>query len=323
MKKLFCHLTMICATIAHAQFQDSGPTVRWSTYQTGSSCAIKNARTEILSTAGDWQRYWSEFTGKPGAYAPSNIDFGFESIVVVHLGERASAGFSVYVESMRYPTPNDLCITYIEKSPSPQAKFAQNRTSPYVIVRFNKTVGVPRFVRRTAFSRPSLQPCSCGCRSCGSSCRSACCRSCRCGLGYGDIGYPFPVPYRVLQTAQQSNLKASFVRMITCEDEYAQFWADATGNFNLRGAPYDVDFGTDVLVAISLGMRTTAGYSVFVASCEQTGPYSQVLKWVERKPAFGQIPAQVITYPYALIRMSRFYGLPQVQQLPGMPLGQN
>lgn len=59
------------------------------------------------------------------------------------------------------------------------------------------------------------------------------------------------------------------------------------------------DFNSDMLVALFMGEKPTAGYSIEIISIEKTAD-KVIVKYRENTPAEGAIEAQVITYPYCI-----------------------
>jgi PrcB C-terminal len=73
--------------------------------------------------------------------------------------------------------------------------------------------------------------------------------------------------------------------------------------------PPAVDFATDVVVAIHAGRRPTAGYRVELVAVERRGSETVVAYRVDAPPP-GEMVAQVITYPFHILRLPK----------PGTPL---
>ncbi|MCE5299910.1 MAG: protease complex subunit PrcB family protein [Spirochaetia bacterium] len=61
----------------------------------------------------------------------------------------------------------------------------------------------------------------------------------------------------------------------------------------------EVDFSTNMVVAVFMGQKPTAGYSVIILSVEEKED-SVVVTYLERVPAKNAVLAQVITSPYAM-----------------------
>lgn len=68
-----------------------------------------------------------------------------------------------------------------------------------------------------------------------------------------------------------------------------------------------VDFEASTVVGIFAGMRNTAGHEVEVTGVERDGD-ALVVTWRERRPDPREMVAQVITFPYHLVRVPRHEG---------------
>jgi hypothetical protein len=68
-----------------------------------------------------------------------------------------------------------------------------------------------------------------------------------------------------------------------------------------------VDFGKNMVIAVFLGSRSSGGYQVQI-----TGVRSEdkdlVVQWAERRPAPGQMAAQVMTAPSHIVSVPRHEG---------------
>jgi len=66
------------------------------------------------------------------------------------------------------------------------------------------------------------------------------------------------------------------------------------------GAPPQVDFGGNTVIAVFAGQRPTAGWSVRVTEVEKTGG-ACVVRYEVKGPPRGAMTAQVITHPFAVV----------------------
>ena len=69
-------------------------------------------------------------------------------------------------------------------------------------------------------------------------------------------------------------------------------------------APPKVDFDTSIVVAVFLGTRPTAGYSVQITAVRRTAS-GAVVEYVERKPPSSGMRAQVLTSPFDMVAIPR------------------
>jgi hypothetical protein len=85
--------------------------------------------------------------------------------------------------------------------------------------------------------------------------------------------------------------------------EFAALWRQHAGDTALP----KVDLGSRTVVAVFLGTRNSAGYSVEITGTRQEKG-ALVVEWRERRPEAGQVAAQVITSPAHIATIPRFAG---------------
>jgi hypothetical protein len=85
--------------------------------------------------------------------------------------------------------------------------------------------------------------------------------------------------------------------------EWAALWREHAGAKPLPA----VDFGSRMVVAIFVGSRSSAGYSADVTRLRPADG-ALVIEWQERSPAPGEVSAQVMTSPAAIVTVPRFDG---------------
>lgn len=154
-----------------AQFGRYENPIKWRTYLSDEYCSIDKATTQVVNNEAEWQTFWAKLSGQRAETAPKDVDWMKEVLLVVTLGTKPTAGYSVYVEDIERTRANEFVVKYVEVRPLQGQILAQVQTSPFTIVRVEKTVGVPRFEGRTATQRVFATPrpicsCRCGCASC-------------------------------------------------------------------------------------------------------------------------------------------------------------
>ena len=82
--------------------------------------------------------------------------------------------------------------------------------------------------------------------------------------------------------------------------EWEKLWRQHAGE---RARP-PVDFVKETVLAVFLGSRPTAGFSIEIAGTRQDGP-TLIVQYRETRPAAGGIVAQVLTSPYHIVAMSK------------------
>jgi hypothetical protein len=80
-------------------------------------------------------------------------------------------------------------------------------------------------------------------------------------------------------------------------------WAEHTHIATLPS----VDFDTEMVVGIFLGMRPSAGHDVAITGARVAGDVL-IVSYIERSPAPGMMSAQMLTAPYHLVRVPRHDG---------------
>ncbi|MCO5296427.1 MAG: protease complex subunit PrcB family protein [Fimbriimonadaceae bacterium] len=147
--------------------------VRYRTFDSGVLSAITTPRQQVLNNEAEFQTYWRQHTGS-AASAPRGIEWGKELLIAIHLGNRPTAGYQVYVEGIDRPTPNDLVVRFVESQPPKGMAAATMITSPWVLVRVERAGGNIRFQSRVQQSSVivlgSSKHTNCGC-TCGCGCR--------------------------------------------------------------------------------------------------------------------------------------------------------
>ncbi len=107
---------------------------------------------------------------------------------------------------------------------------------------------------------------------------------------------------RTLAQGDQSAVRVPLIRVIRAPSIYNELWRAITANDASRPAAPEIDFATETVVAVLMGERPTAGYSVRVDSVLVEGELITVRLDVVR-PAPGDIVAQVLTSPYLLFAL--------------------
>lgn len=132
--------------------------------------------------------------------------------------------------------------------------------------------------------------------------------------GGGPPGPPPPaeITYRVLSAAgatgiltQQHRVARDETEFIALWNEHQSWWKPGIGA-PIVGPP-PVDFDTEIVVAVFLGLRPTSGYSVAVLSVEAEGDGARVV-YEERQPGQGCAVVQTVTWPFLFAAITRVEG---------------
>lgn len=102
------------------------------------------------------------------------------------------------------------------------------------------------------------------------------------------------LPMRTIDRGFQSGIEAPRQVVVTSADAFASLWRE----HSMKPAPA-VDFRREAVVAVFLGTRQTAGFSVDIVSVSQEATGTVVI-YRERTPPADAITAQVLTFPYVI-----------------------
>lgn len=94
------------------------------------SSGLARPAREVARDAAAWSALWSRMTAghHPATPAPA-VDFGREMVLVAALGQRATGGYSVRIESVA-DAGGELVARVVEQRPGPRCGTTQAVTSP-------------------------------------------------------------------------------------------------------------------------------------------------------------------------------------------------
>jgi hypothetical protein len=119
--------------------------VTFSTLLDGPASGIEEPREVVIRTAAEWKALWAKHA--PGQKQPF-VDFAKATVIGVFLGTRNTGGYrAVITEIERHGA--DLVVTWQEEQPSPNLMVIQVLTSPFHIVRIDKTPDPVKFLKAT------------------------------------------------------------------------------------------------------------------------------------------------------------------------------
>lgn len=95
----------------------------------------------LVTTAAGLDTIW------PGGGSPPPVDFRRERVIVVGLGQRRTAGYSVAVTHVQM-VDDTLHVRYVESRPGLGCVVAQVVTAPYQVVAVESGADAARFERR-------------------------------------------------------------------------------------------------------------------------------------------------------------------------------
>ena len=118
----------------------------------------------------------------------------------------------------------------------------------------------------------------------------------------------------VLNTVAQgarSNIEEPRQVVVRTAAEWQVLWKQHGG-----AAVPAVDFTQSMVVAVFLGTRPTAGFSVAITAIKTEGTRT-VVEYLEREPARDAFVAQVLTSPFHAVRFARTAGPVEFRRLEG------
>ena len=83
-------------------------------------------------------------------------------------------------------------------------------------------------------------------------------------------------------------------------EEWKALWAA----HDPRNPPPHVDFSEDMVLALFLGSRGTAGFRVDITGVESSRS-GLTVTYAEQRPAPGDITAQMLTFPFVMVALPR------------------
>lgn len=109
--------------------------------------------------------------------------------------------------------------------------------------------------------------------------------------------------FTTIARGETSGLDAAREVVVRSAEEWRLLWNE---HQPARPMPV-VDFQTDTVIGVFLGSRPTAGFAVEIAAVRSEGD-ELVVEVREERPPPGAVAAQVVTFPFHLIRVPRHDG---------------
>jgi len=98
-------------------------------------------------------------------------------------------------------------------------------------------------------------------------------------------------------TSQMDDSRQASARSVS---EWSKLWTQHAGE---RTRP-DVDFSREVVVAVFMGTRPTAGFSTEIVRVREEGA-ALVVSYRETRPAPDSVAAQILTSPFHIVAVPR------------------
>ncbi len=108
------------------------------------------------------------------------------------------------------------------------------------------------------------------------------------------------LPMRTIDKGMTSDMDAPRQASARSVEEWSRLWMQHAGE---RTRP-SFDFSKDVVVAVFMGTRPTAGFGVEIVRVREEGP-TLVVSYKETRPAPDSVTAQILTSPFHIVAVPR------------------
>ena len=105
---------------------------------------------------------------------------------------------------------------------------------------------------------------------------------------------------RPIEKGLNSEMDDGRQAVVRADAEWTRVWTLHAGE---RTKPA-VDFSKDIVVALFLGSRPTAGFSVEIVGVKEEGA-TLVVSYRETRPSPGSVAAQVLTSPFHIVAVPK------------------
>jgi len=124
-----------------------GPAVKWTQVHQGVHCAIVRHEMAVINSEQEWRSYFNRaFPSDPGVTRdiPKPANWQKEIIIAIHAGQQPTPGYTlnVYTIARRQSRTYDIDVFF--ERPHQRAVLPQVTTSPWVVIKVEKTSGTPR-----------------------------------------------------------------------------------------------------------------------------------------------------------------------------------
>lgn len=112
------------------------------------------------------------------------------------------------------------------------------------------------------------------------------------------------VPFETIVQGSYAGRTGAGEIVVEDEDDLVRVWRQSSSAEEEDRLPPQVDFRSEVVVALFMGRRNTGGYSIEVEEVIADGRRVTVI-YRERSPGAGEMVTQALTSPYHLVRFQR------------------
>jgi len=115
---------------------------------------------------------------------------------------------------------------------------------------------------------------------------------------------PMTIPVVTIQKGNFSGIHEPLQVTVRDQTEWEALWKRHTSNQSPPLPVPVVDFGTEMVVGLFAGDKTTGGYEVEITGAELKGSNLYIF-YLEKNPAPGGMTIQAVTQPFHLIKLAR------------------
>ena len=108
------------------------------------------------------------------------------------------------------------------------------------------------------------------------------------------------IPMRAIDKGITSNMDDGRRASARSVDEWSKLWTPHAGE---RARPA-IDFSKEIVVAVFMGSRPTAGFSVEIVRVREEGA-TLVVSYKETRPAPDSVAAQILTSPFHIVAVPK------------------
>jgi len=108
------------------------------------------------------------------------------------------------------------------------------------------------------------------------------------------------IPMRPIEKGLNSEMDDGRQAVVRADAEWTRVWTRHAGE---RTKPA-VDFSKDIVVALFLGSRPTAGFTVEIVGVREEGA-TLVVSYRETRPTPGSVAAQILTSPFHIVAVPK------------------
>lgn len=112
-----------------------------------------------------------------------------------------------------------------------------------------------------------------------------------------------PSPVQIVSREIMSMVEEPMQVVARTAPEWASLWRRHAGGKPLPA----VELGSRTVIAVFLGTRGSAGYSVEITTLREANG-ALIVEWQERRPEPGDVAAQVLTSPAIIATIPKFSG---------------